>query len=137
MRFDFSIEKELKGMNYQLILEKNGYALILRGVDLKEYAVVYGLNKDDKSWDWTVTYADFRFDESKQISAFKACYETFMSKTDENYIHRSRLEEIATKLKDGLLENDIDEAYEYFLNEVEMEENELEFFGLIKHEIEV
>ena len=65
------IEKELKGMEYQLILESGDYAFILRGKDLKEYAVVNGLNKEDSSWAWTVTYADFRFDESKKNRAFQ------------------------------------------------------------------
>ena len=130
MKFDFMIEKELKGMEYQLILESGDYAFILRGKDLKEYAVVNGLNKEDSSWAWTVTYADFRFDESKKNRAFQCCYEEFMRCTNKNYIHRYRLEELATKFKDGLLEDDSESAMEYFIDECEMEENELEYFGL-------
>ena len=50
--------------------------------------------------------------------------------TNKNYIHRYRLEELATKFKDGLLEDDSESAMEYFIDECEMEENELEYFGL-------
>ena len=38
--------------------------------------------------------------------------------------------EIATLLKDGLLEDDADEAYEYMHSTVELSENEAEVLGL-------
>lgn len=128
------IEEELKGMNYKLILEKGEYALILRGTDLKEYAVVNSLNKDDSSWAWTVAYADFRSDESDEINAFRYCYEVFMEKTIDNYIARPRLEELATLFKDGLIEDSYDDAMEYFKDTLEMTDSELEFFGIESYE---
>lgn len=117
-------------MNYQLILEDGDYALILRGKDLKEYAVINGLNKEDSSWAWTVTYSDFRFQEENRNKAFQCCYEEFLRCTTNNYINRCRLEELATLFKDGLLEDDSESAIEYFIDTCEMEESELEFFGL-------
>ena len=41
-----------------------------------------------------------------------------------------RLEEIAGKAVDGLIQDDIDSAYEYFANEIEMDSHEAEYFGL-------
>ena len=41
-----------------------------------------------------------------------------------------RLEEIAGKAVDGLVQDDEDSAYEYFANEIEMDYREAEYFGL-------
>lgn len=41
-----------------------------------------------------------------------------------------RLEEIAGKVIDGLIEDDEETAYEYFAREVEMDSHEAEYFGL-------
>lgn len=41
-----------------------------------------------------------------------------------------RLEEIAGKAIDGLIQDDEDSAYEYFANEMEMDSHEAEYFGL-------
>ena len=41
-----------------------------------------------------------------------------------------RLEEIASKAIDGLIQDDEDSAYEYFANEIEMDSDEAEYFGL-------
>ena len=42
----------------------------------------------------------------------------------------SRMSELATLFKDGLIEDDEDSAKEYFLDECDMDENELEYFGI-------
>lgn len=41
-----------------------------------------------------------------------------------------RLEEIAGKAIDGLIADDVETAYEYFANEIEMNSHEAEYFGL-------
>jgi hypothetical protein len=41
-----------------------------------------------------------------------------------------RLVELATKFKDGLLEDDEQSAYEYFDDECEMSDEEKDFFGI-------
>ena len=46
------------------------------------------------------------------------------------YMQYSRLEEIASKAIDGLIEDDEETAYEYFANEIEMDSDEAEYFGL-------
>lgn len=45
-------------------------------------------------------------------------------------ISRMRLEELATLFKDGLMEDDPEEAMRYFTEECQMTDKELEFFGL-------
>ena len=134
MKFDCMIERELKEMNYKLIFEQCDYALIIRGNDLKEYAVVNGLNKEDSSWAWTVAYADFRSGDNQQLRAFQSCYEVFMAKVIKGYIPRFRLEELATQFKDGLLEDGYDDAMEYFTETLEMSDSELEYFGLCEED---
>lgn len=51
-------------------------------------------------------------------------------KTEESYISRPRLEELATLFKDGLIEDDRESAMEYFEETCSMNENEMEFFGI-------
>lgn len=41
-----------------------------------------------------------------------------------------RLEEIAGKAIDGLIQDDEESAYEYFANEIELDSDEAEYFGL-------
>ena len=41
-----------------------------------------------------------------------------------------RLEEIAGKAIDGLIQDDEETAYEYFANEIEMDSDEADYFGL-------
>lgn len=41
-----------------------------------------------------------------------------------------RLEEIASKAIDGLIEDDEESAYEYLANEIELDSDEAEYFGL-------
>ena len=47
----------------------------------------------------------------------------------------ARMSELATLFKDGLMEDDEESAKEYFLGECDMDNDELEFFG-IEHEEE-
>lgn len=58
------------------------------------------------------------------------------TKTENIYISRSRLEELATCFKDGLLCDDKESAMEYFKNFCDMNENEMLFFGIQEREDE-
>lgn len=51
-------------------------------------------------------------------------------KTNANYIPRPRLEELATLFKDGLIEDDEEQANIYFDEICEMNESEKNFFGI-------
>lgn len=120
-------------MKYEVIIEKGEYTLIKRGVHMDEYAVVNGLDKTKGNWNWTVYYISFgKYSPYAEAHALSLVTEVFHSKTETNYIPRFRLEELATKFKDGLFGADLEsEEYdEFFLDECEMEPHELEFFGI-------
>ena len=120
-------------MKYELILENGKYALIKRGEHMDQYAVVNGLNKEDGSWAWTVRYADFgKYSSLTEAQALSHMLEVFRYKTESDYISRFRLEKLATLFKDGLFGADLEEEEynEFFLDECEMDEKELAFFGI-------
>lgn len=51
-------------------------------------------------------------------------------RTETDYITRCRLEELATQFKDGLIEDDEEQALIYFDEVCEMSESEKGFFGI-------
>lgn len=118
-------------MNYKLIIEGENYALILRGSKMEEYAVVAGLNKDKGCWDWTCAYYNFgSYSQLTQAQALEKAVDYFRMRTEKNYIPRTRLEELATFFKDGLISDDRQSALEYFDEYCEMTEEEKEWFGI-------
>ena len=98
-------------MRYELIAKKKPYEVILRGCQLQQYAVVRGLDKEKGEWDWTCSYYDFgeHMELTKEKAFFKAL-DDFFARTDERYIPYDRMLEIAVLLKDGLVEDGMDEA---------------------------
>lgn len=118
-------------MRYEVILEKGNYALIVRGKDLQEYAIVNGLNKEKDCWDWTCTYYNFGiYSRIDQTEALFLALDYFRSKTETDYISYDRAMELATLFKDGLIEDDKETAMEYFENQCDMDEREMKFFGI-------
>lgn len=124
-------------MKYELILENGKYALIKRGEHMDQYAVVNGLNKEDGSWAWTIRYIYFgKYSSLTEAQALSHMLEVFRYKTESNYISRFRLEKLAMLFKDRIADdamefNDSDEDFlEFFLDECEMDEKELGFFGI-------
>lgn len=118
-------------MKYEVIMEKEKWALILRGSRMKEYAVVNGLDKEKGEWDWTCVYYNFdSFSPFSQAEALAEAIDYFRYKTEKNFIPRCRLEELATFFKDGLISDDRDSALEYFDDCCEMSEEEKSFFGI-------
>lgn len=67
--------------------------------------------------------------EDKQ-KALSAAIEKFRIKTEPDYIPRCRLEELVTRLKDGLIEADKVFAMEFFDEECEMTDKEKEEFEI-------
>lgn len=117
-------------MVYDLIMESGEYALILRGSQMKEYAVVNGLDKAKRSWAWTCTYYNFcEFSPLSQAEALAMAIDYFRLRTESNYIGRNRLEELATRFKDCI---NGDENFEDVLDE--MTDYEKEFFGMESEE---
>lgn len=120
-------------MKYEVIMEKNQYALIIRGEKMKEYAVVNSLDKETGEWAWTCAYWNYEYNSQKtgnQASMLASAIDYFRMLTEDNYISRARLEELATLFKDGLIEDDEHEAMIYFDETCEMEDYEKEFFGI-------
>ena len=98
---------------------------------MEEYAVVNGLNKETGERGWTSCY--YNYGDYTQIvkarALFLALYD-FRMRTEAKYIPRCRLEELATQFKDGLIEDDEEQALIYFDEVCEMSESEKEFFGI-------
>ncbi len=118
-------------MKYTLIEEKGSYALILRGESMTQYAVVYGLDKETGSWDWTCCYYDFGvFSELTKAEALFKALDYYLMRTNDKHITWTRLSEIATLLKDGLIEDGEEEAYHYMAEVAELSDAEAEYFGL-------
>lgn len=118
-------------MKYEVLFENGDYALVKRGSEMTQYAVVYGLDNANKCWARTVSYADFgKYSSITEIEALQDMIELFRMRTETNYIPRCRLEELATQFKDGLLEDDEEQALIYFDEVCEMTDEEKEFFGI-------
>lgn len=123
-------------MEYKVIIKNDKYALIERGTGIREYAVVSGLNEEKKEWDWTVAAYAFYYGgnvvpQYTQAEALGKAVDLFRLRTEENYISRPRLEELATYFKDRICQDIVEEeAEELFKDYCEMENHELTFFGL-------
>ncbi len=118
-------------MKYTLIEAKGQYALILRGESMTQYAVVSGLDKNTGSWDWTCCYYDFgKFSELTKAEALFKALDYYLMRTNERHITWTRMSEIATILKDGLIEDGEEEAYRYMADVAELSDTEAEYFGL-------
>ncbi len=118
-------------MDYRLIAEKDEYALIQRGSKMQQYAVVNGLDQDKGEWNYTCSYYEFgKYPELSEEKALSQALDDFRSRTDRDYVSHERLLEIATLLKDGLVENGVDEAYGYMCGTVELSEKEAEALEL-------
>ena len=118
-------------MKYTLIDENGQYALILRGESMTQYAVVSGLDKETGSWDWTCCYYDFgKFSGLTKAEALFKALDYYLARTDEKHIPWARMSEIATVLKDGLIEDGEEEACRYMADIAELSDTEAEYFGL-------
>ena len=118
-------------MKYTLIDENGQYALILRGEHMTQYAVVSGLDKETGNWDWTCCYFDFgKFSGLTKAEALFRALDYYLMRTDEKHIPCARMSEIATLLKDGLVEDGEEEAYRYMVGVVELSDTEAEYLGL-------
>ena len=74
---------------------------------------------------WCVLHV---FKRQREIS--NKATEKLFEKVNKNYISRTRLEELATLFKDGLISDDRENAFEFFENCCEMTDKEKEWFGI-------
>ncbi len=103
-----------------IIMQKGDYTLLAKYYhktgEFHEYVVACGY-RENGSW-WHGSY--FGNDIMDAIYNFKM-------KTEQNYIPRERLEELATIAIHALVDEDI---YEYYESDLALEENEIEYFGI-------
>lgn len=121
-------------LDYEVIMENKGYALIKRGTKYPEYAVVWGLKPETErkfegnDWGGTVGYA---IDTAGGLAVMVDLYR---ERTEENYISRERLEELCTKFKDEFVEMCMDtsmsdEEVENELKDLDLQPCEREWLG--------
>ena len=91
--------------------------LVTQKADRIEYILATNFDPEKEVWG----HGDYLYDIEDLARAV-----LFANKT----IGYDRMTEIASKAIDGLREDDEDEAQEYCRNEIEMDDEELEFFGL-------
>lgn len=117
-------------MKWIEILRNKNYAL-LQSESNTQYCVASDYDpteREDNQWSHG-TYFTYQNDTQKANSLANAL-ELFRYRTEDNYIPRYRLEELATLFKDGLLEDDRGSAIEYFNEICEMEDYEKDFFEI-------
>lgn len=113
-------------------LLRKGNVSLLQSQNDTQYCVCRNYNpnaKEDQQYD-NGSYFCYFEDKEWKICLLAEALEVFRHRTEECYITRSRLEELADKFKDGLIEDDEESALEYFTEECEMDEYEMEFFGI-------
>lgn len=106
---------------YFLIAEYGQYVVIQRDTDFEPYVVANGLHEDG-TWNYGHYFSNL-FDAVDYAKL----------KADESYIPYARMSEIASRAIDGLFElgnDDEDRAYGYCENEIEMTEEEMDYFGV-------
>ena len=118
------------GFDYEIIAQKKEYALI-KMENTEEYKIVSDIYADG-SWAYTVCSWMYGKYGREEYLVLQDAIDAFRARTESTYIPRSRLEELATKFKDGIFSCDLDEEEydEFFDDECDMTDEELEFFEL-------
>lgn len=121
------------GFDYEIIAQKKEYALI-KMESTEEYKIVSDICADG-SWAYTVCSWMYGKYGREEYLILQDALDAFRCKTESDYIPRSRLEELATQWKDKIIQDcwmTEEEQNEYFIGEQDMDDAELEFFGLLK-----
>ena len=115
--------------NGNVIIQYKNIALIDRGI---EYVVAIGYDvnaPENQQWKHGIYFTHWG-NEIEKLRMLSKAAECFRVKTDDEYISRSRLEELATDSLHALLEDDEETAMEFFENEIELTPFEYEYFGI-------
>lgn len=122
------------GFDYEIIAQKKEYALIKMEIT-EEYKIVSDICADG-SWAYTVCSWMYGKYGREEYLVLQDALDAFRARTENTYIPRSRLEELATKFKDGMFSCDLDEEEydEFFDDECDMTDDELDFFGMKRGE---
>lgn len=122
-------------MLWNELLRKGNISLLQSQSDT-QYCICRNYNpnaKEDQQYDGG-TYFCYWGDKERKPYFLSAALENFRVKTEEDYISRTRLEELATKFKDGLFECDEDYAMEFCQYDCELTESEYEWLGITESE---
>ena len=117
-------------MKYNIILRNGRYALLEMET---QYVVACGFDEtqsEGSQWTQGYYYTHWNTSEIVKQRMLSAALEYYRSPTENDYIPRCRLEELATQFKEGLIEDDEESAMEYFDEVCEMADSEKEFFGI-------
>lgn len=122
------------GFDYEIIAQKKEYALI-KMESTEEYKIVSDICADG-SWAYTAASWMYGKYSREEYLVMQDALDAFRARTENTYIPRSRLEELATKFKDGMFSCDLDEEEydEFFDDECDMTDDELDFFGMKRGE---
>lgn len=122
------------GFDYEIIAKKKEYALI-KMESTEEYKIVSDICADG-SWAYTVCSWMYGKYGREEYLVLQDALDAFRARTENTYIPRSRLEELATKFIDGMFSCDLDEEEydEFFDDECDMTDDELDFFGMKRGE---
>lgn len=122
------------GFDYEIIAQKKEYALI-KMESTEEYKIVSDICADG-SRAYTVCSWMYGKYGREEYLVMQDALDAFRARTENTYIPRSRLEELATKFKDGMFSCDLDEEEydEFFDDECDMTDDELDFFGMKRGE---
>lgn len=116
-------------MRWNEIVKKNNVALLQNETDTS-FVVATGYDPEaaeDNQWNHGHYYTYAGTDKVEKLSNALECFRII---TDEKYICRSRMEELLTLFKDGLMENDPESANEYFEETCDLSPVEMEWLGL-------
>lgn len=119
-------------------LLRNGNVSLLQSQSDTQYCICRNYNpnaKEDQQYDGG-TYFCYWGDLERKPYFLSAALENFRVKTEDNYVPRARLEELATKFKDGLFECDEDYAMEFCQYDCELTESEMEWLDITESEEE-
>lgn len=123
-------------MKWIEILRKDNYALLQSKSDT-QYVVACGYNPDapeNQQWN-SGRYFTYWNNANAKAKCLANAIDCFRWNTEENFIPRNRLEELATNFKDKMAELAIDCSmsdadFEDELEKFDLEDYEREFFGL-------
>lgn len=122
-------------MKWIELLRKDDYALLQSESDT-QYCVASGYDltqPEDEQWEHG-TYFTYFQNNTKKMLYLQSAYDCFMEKTNPDYITRSRLEELTTLFKDGLISDDRENALKYFDEICGMTDEEKTYFGIESEE---
>ena len=117
-------------MKYNIILRNGRYALLEMET---QYVVACGFDEtqpEGSQWSQGYYYTHWNTSEIVKQRMLSAALDNYRMLTETDYIPRYRLEELATQFKDGLIEDDEEQALIYFDEVCEMSDEEKEFFGI-------